>query len=63
MVQSKKVSNHVTITLTKDEMVYLQRLANLENLGLGVSKSSVSSLCSSVVRHFVFAQQEKKGGK
>ena len=34
MIKSRKVSNHVTITLTKDEMVYLQRLANLDNVVL-----------------------------
>lgn len=59
MIASKKVSNHVTITLTKDEMVYLQRISNLENLGLAHTKCSVSSLCSSIVKHYIIG----KGGK
>lgn len=47
MIKSKNVSNHITITLTKDEMVYLQSVAYLDFNG------STSSLASFIVRRFI----------
>lgn len=58
MIKSKNVSNHITITLGKDDMVYLQRLANL-NFQSGVTQGSTSSLASFIVRNYIHGLQEK----
>lgn len=58
MIKSKNVRNHITITLGKDDMVYLQRLANL-NFVCGVDQGSASSLASFIVRRYLRELQEK----
>ena len=58
MIKSKNVSNHITITLGKDDMVYLQRLANLNFQG-GLTQGSPSSLASFIVRRYINGHREK----